>query len=187
MNARWWFWVVISGLGSAGCGGGDDDREWLTLGTGPVECGTLTCTDDEICLETDLAPFSFDDSAPTHACGRAPDGCDASRLCDCGIEFYAGAAVQGCSILGERTLYLADVRCGAAACTEAEACLVETLDGTPSSDATLRCVPLPDGCVRSSNFCDADECSSRIAIAEGYERSSGCFAAEWAVGLYVRR
>jgi hypothetical protein len=110
------------------------------------------------------------------ACVPAPPGCDISSLCDCELRDgdWEGQPITGCSILGERSLYVTDVTCGSRRCTPNEVCLAR------SDDQSF--VPLPEGCNVSMDFCDTD-CADEVARQAGATQANGCMSADWAVAV----
>jgi hypothetical protein len=184
--ARKSWWVVLGAWGGllSGCG----DSQGSSSDTNPfqpeggVDCGDLTCKSGEICTSRDAAAF-LPDRPTTYACAPWPAACSESSLCDCDLREYDGLPVVGCSIVGERTLYLVEAGCGNQTCSATEACLLKrtSVGADPNPQ---RCAALPEGCTRDIDFCDGD-CSSKLARAEGFE-SAGCFSSDYAVGVYIR-
>jgi hypothetical protein len=177
-------WVTAFAVLMAGCGSSEGQGSSNPFGAAsPVECGTLTCSATEICIIRESGPF-MDPAEDTYSCEPAPSGCDPASLCDCpAAEGNWGAdPITGCSLLGERSLYVTDVTCGAAPCTASEVCVVT---GSPFSNpiGPRSCAPLPTDCAPGEDFCDTD-CGDRAASALG-KTKTGCVGADWAVGIYV--
>jgi hypothetical protein len=178
-----WLALAVGSL-TAGCGGGDEKDGSSPFGAAqPVECGTLTCSATQVCIIRQSGPF-MDATDDSYSCEPAPSGCDPAALCDCPASegTWAGQPITGCSLLGERSLYLTDTTCGTAPCAANELCVVT---GSPFASplGPRSCAPLPTDCAPSENFCDTD-CGDRAASALG-KTKSGCVGSDWAIGIYV--
>jgi hypothetical protein len=145
----------------------------------PVACGTSTCSGSEVCIRHQAPPEPFPGGTPQAAhCAPLPPGCNASSLCDCpGADGdWQGQAIVGCSVLGERSLYVMDVTCGARRCTAQEVCVARSSE--------LACAPLPEGCRVELHFCDT-ECPDAVARAAGADGSMGCLGSDWGVAVLL--
>ncbi|MGC4086756.1 MAG: hypothetical protein QM756_02440 [Polyangiaceae bacterium] len=167
-----WLTAAVSALCVAGCGSssGDGTHGATSIApSGSVSCGTLTCSGTQTCLVSQsLRPFS--EGPSTYSCITTPTGCGGFELCDCPATQgeLDGKPVTGCSLLGERSLYVTDVTCGDRNCNDNEYCLVKA--------TTSQCFPLPEAC--AATMCSAD-CKSQIAAQQNVT-VSGCLKADYA-------
>jgi hypothetical protein len=176
--------ALISLTAALGCSGSSGSG-WGEVGfSDSFECGSSTCSAEQICLQTEPAPYA-PQAQTVYECVAPPADCKPSSLCDCDYpDPYAGKQVVGCSVLGERTLRLADVSCGGAPCAEGQLCLVRAQLGTAITAQTpATCVELPTGCTLSQDFCSTT-CPGAVA-AEAGGVFSGCASAEWTAGVWI--
>lgn len=177
---KYWLCALALGFSVMACGGDDhDDGDGggFSLGhSGPFACGQSTCTARQMCIHSNVARFSSA-TPDSESCVPLPEGC-ATALCDCDASEgdWEGQPITGCSILGERSLWVTNANCGSRRCTAREACVIR--------GAEQSCQPLPPSCSVELKFCDS-ECPAEVARAAGAARSSGCMGADWAVAVYV--
>ena len=153
------------------CGDGDDAPS-DPFAPEPVACGDLTCSAEEMCVVPRRLEPWFEPNPQTESCAPIPAGCEGLELCECApLEHdYQGLAVIGCSLLGERSIYVADVTCGDRRCNDDEYCLMvaASLQEPPSS---RECRLLPAECTPAAEFCGADGCVQSISV-EGFARGA---------------
>jgi hypothetical protein len=158
-----WVLLLIHPI-ALGCG---SDGDPTPAGqSAPVECGELTCSGSEMCVvPQSLGPWF--DGPEAHACAPIPDGCGGLGLCSCPAleDDYGELSIVGCSLLGERSIYVADVSCGDRRCLPEEYCLVRTLE-TTQDIGSMECRPLPAGCEPGADFCGEDGCFTETIVDE---------------------
>ena len=178
MKAKY-IWVLAALLCAVACGSDDSGQ----AGAEPVKCGTLTCSGTEMCVVPRPVDPWFE-GPESHSCEPIPPGCEGLKLCGCSAleGDYRGLAIVGCSLLGERSIYVADVTCGDRRCTGDEFCLVEAQSfGGP---VTARgCQPLPAACQDGSKFCGADGCMSGTPVDAG--QVTGCVESDFVRAIIV--
>lgn len=167
------------------CGSTDDDAATLGAKDEPIDCGDLTCSEDEMCLVFESSPLgvSFD---TYFECALIPSGCEGASFCDCGGTEgdFNGQPIAGCVALGTRELTVTDDSCGTAPCAEGEGCIAFGWEFSSQGDITENyCHPLPDGCAASLEFCDSG-CAELLADSAG-ETYSGCVGSEAISGVLV--
>jgi hypothetical protein len=160
--------IALSG-GSAACSadGPSTNTEGQPIGgADSVQCGSVTCGPDEVCVDAQPLP-PWTTGSEEFACQPMPTGCRSTSLCDCAAawEDVDGKSVIGCSILGERTLFVADFTCGERTCNDDEYCLMWRA-GKGEADPLIdeQCEPKPAEC--ATNMCDS-QCKATILAQEG--------------------
>jgi hypothetical protein len=167
----------------SGCGSSTDDpgpQGTNGLVSGSVSCGTLTCNAAQTCLVSQsLLPFS--EGLRSYSCIETPAGCGGLELCDCPATQgdLQGKPITGCSLLGERSLYVTDVTCGERRCSSDEYCLVKHEGaGVTTTALSKECVARPSGC---ADVC-ATDCKAQVAAHEGLQ-VIGCLTSEFAQAI----
>lgn len=166
---------AAGGAGGSQTGGASSTGEAGSGGSAPASnCGDLTCTSDQICIESE-ALFAGEDS---NECAAPPDGCAAWMLCDCSIPNWDGNPIWGCVAFSTSTLYVYDLSCGDAPCGEGKVCLVDETESSPPT-----CVDAPADCAVDDVFCSSG-CGEQVAEAAGMDYVS-CRASSAGAGVTV--
>ncbi|HSC86669.1 MAG TPA: hypothetical protein VLC09_05335 [Polyangiaceae bacterium] len=186
---RWGYVLLLVGsaLSVAACVGSSSDAGDGGGGSGgsssqAFECGSETCSPDQICLVTQAGPFAS--TAPTRpTCAAPPTDCGAASICECVLDDLTdeGFVVTGCANVSGPTVWITDIRCGDVLCNDQQACVVVgSLQGAATDQ---RCELLPANCEVDETFCQTD-CPTRLADRLELQMN-GCSAADWGVGIYV--
>lgn len=163
--------------GGTASGGGNVGGGAATGGSGGstslTDCGGNTCGEEQLCV-TFRDGYALGFGADSYdACADRPEGCG---ICSCpSIE---GAPITGCVATNPPDVTAATANCGDAPCAQGEVCLVDRSGTNPRT-----CVPLPNGCIVDTEFCDSG-CPAQVAEAEGLTYSTCKLVADQA-GVYV--
>jgi hypothetical protein len=178
MTSRWPFVVALC-TAAAACGSDDPPG----VQSEPVECGTLTCSATEMCVAPRPVDPWFEGPA-ARTCDPIPAGCEGFRLCSCPALSgdYGDLAIVGCSLLGERSIYVADLTCGDRRCDDAELCVVER-QGPSGPIVNRACRALSVECMAGERICGDGGCMSGASI-DG-RPVIGCLEAEYVRAVVV--